>query len=88
MLRVIYRQAEVVLRLFSDRNTSRDHRQRYQEAANALAQYAYDATVWVDPKWHLIACRYMFPMHMTMYGGLSDCMEMVRCVVVSVRGFR
>jgi hypothetical protein len=71
-------QAEATLRLFSDRNTSREHRQHLETVTSALTQLAYDCSIWVDPKWHLLGCRFNFPMHLSMFGGLSDCMEMVR----------
>jgi len=70
-------QTEDYLRLFSDRSLNKDDRQLFEDTANRLAQLAYDCLIWVDTKWHLIACRYNFPMQLTLFNTLSDCMEQV-----------
>jgi hypothetical protein len=73
-------QAEAVLRLFNDRKMNKRHRALFERTANELVRLAYACLIFVDAKWHLMACRFNFPMHLTMFNTLLDCMEQV-CLV-------
>ena len=72
-------QAEAVLRMFNDRKLDKSNRDLFEKALDRLADLAYECMIFVDSKWHLIACRYNFPMHLTMFNTVLDCMEQVSC---------
>lgn len=70
-------QAEELLRWFSDRTTGRGSRELFETRCQEFVCLAYDLEIWVDPKWHLYACPHNFPAHLSLFGGVTDCMEMV-----------
>jgi hypothetical protein len=74
-------QAEAVLRLFCDRQLDRQHRALFERTVDALVTLAWNCLIFVDAKWHLMACRYNFPMHLSNYNTLQDCMEQVCCLL-------
>jgi hypothetical protein len=80
MYACVHSQTEDYLRIFSDRKLTKEHRLLFEGVANQLAKLAYDCLLWVDSKWHLIACRFNFPMHLSFYNTLLDCMEQVSAI--------